>query len=95
MPRTQPESGVLAKIRPAMGAVSQLLYWEPASKKGAHPLTPPTIAVTLFDFPRHPVHSLRTHLSGKIPIKWSWAPTLEKQIIKIPQGRTLMKYPRC
>lgn len=52
---------------------------EPASTEGTRSLTPPTITVTLFDFPRHPVHSLGTHLSGKIPIKWGWAPTLEKE----------------
>lgn len=48
--------------------------------EGAHPLTLPTVTVTLFDFPGHPVHSLGTHLSGKIPVKWSWAPTLEKEL---------------
>lgn len=47
--------------------------------KGPAPLTPPTITVTLFDFPGHPVHSLGTHLSGKIPVKRSWASTLEKE----------------
>lgn len=47
--------------------------------EGAYLLTPPTITVTLFDFPRHPVHSLGAHLSGKIPVKRSWAPTLKKE----------------
>lgn len=53
---------------------------ETASMEGAHPLTLPTVTVTLFDFPGHPVHSLGTHLSGKIPVKWSWAATLEKEL---------------
>lgn len=52
---------------------------EPTSVEGAYPLTPPTITVTLFDFPGHPVHSLGAHLGGKVPVKWSWASTLKKE----------------
>lgn len=53
----------------------------PGSQPPGRPLprAPPTISVALFDFPGHPVHSLGAHLSRKIPVKRSWAPTLEKE----------------
>lgn len=96
IPRTQPESGVLAKIRPGIkdSRLLSQLRSGPLEREGAHPPTTRTITVTLLDFPRHPIHSLSTHLSGKIPVKGSWASTLRERKSENSENRILMKY-RC
>lgn len=60
---------------------------EGTSGEGAHPPAPHTVTVALFDFPRHPVHGLSTHLSGEIPVKGGRASTLRGESEKVEGGK--------